>query len=483
MASISRRGFLGSLMVGQTVALPGASEWTPLFDGKSLNGWKASENPASWKVVNGTLAAEGPRSHLFYTGREFKNFELMAEVMTRPGANSGIYFHTRYQESGWPKAGFEVQVNNTHVGEGNYRERKKTGSLYGVRNVYKAFARDDEWFTMHIVVRGKQVQVRVNDLLLVDYIDAGAAGQPLNRGTFALQGHDPHSRVLYRNIRVRELPDDARADTAEEPVADDHYRELIRLGAQNYPVVDYHVHLRPGMAIEDLLRKSRRDGVFYGVAVNVGLKFPVHDDAGARAFLDMMKGRPVFLGLQGEGREWVDLVSKETMAQFDYIFTDAMTWTDDSGKRMRLWIRNEVGEIADTERFMETYVKRAVGILKDEPIDVFVSPTFLPDVLLPDYEKLWTPSRMERIIQAAVNNDVAIELNDRYKLPSAAFVQMAKKAGAKFTLGTNNGSAAELGRCEYGVRMIRECGLQWQDFFVPKPDGEKAAQRRRRPSQ
>ena len=52
-----------------------------------------------------------------------------------------------------------------------------------------------------------------------------------------------------------------------------------------------------------------------------------------------------------------------------------------------------------------------------------------------------------------MKNGVAIELNNRYRLPSASFVKMAKAAGAKFTLGTNNGSLRDLGRCEYGLQF------------------------------
>src|ERR1051326_2094228 len=105
--------------------------WVPLFDGHSLDGWRPSENTASWKIVDGSLSADGPRSHLFYSGpvngAVFRNFELEVELMTRPLCNSGIYFHTAWQESGFPRKGFEVQVANSYQGEGGYRERKKGG--------------------------------------------------------------------------------------------------------------------------------------------------------------------------------------------------------------------------------------------------------------------------------------------------------------------------------------------------------------------
>jgi len=484
---LTRRTLIGSLLACPTLAR-GSEDWIPLFDGRSLEGWKANENTGSFKVVDGQITADGPRSHLFYTGpvrnADFKNFELKLEVLTRSGANSGVHFHTRFQEKGWPVGGFEVQVNNTYRGEGAYRERKKTGSLYGVRNVYKQIARDDEWFQLQIAARGSRVQIRVNETLLVDYVepDPPVRVDPgferiLGHGTFALQCHDPGSKVFFRNILVRPLPDDLSA-TSGRPVADALYRELLRLGNENYPVVDYHVHLRPGMALEELLRESRRHGIQYGIAVNGGLGQRVTGDAGAEAFLASVRGQPVFAAFQAEGREWVKMFSKATLEKFDYLFTDSMTFTDDSGRRMRLWIPSEVGEIPDPERFMDMFVSRTLGVLNSEPIDIYVNPTFLPDVIGAQYERLWTPERRSKVIEALRRNDVALEINNRYRLPSPVFIQEAKKAGVKFAFGTNNGGLRDLGRLEHCVEMVKQCGLTWQDIWVPKPEGEKAIQRR-----
>jgi histidinol phosphatase-like PHP family hydrolase len=154
-----------------------------------------------------------------------------------------------------------------------------------------------------------------------------------------------------------------------------------------------------------------------------------------------------------------------------------MTFTDDSGKRMRLWIKEEVGEIPDPQKFMEMYVDRIVGVLTKEPIDIHVNPTFLPEIIAADYDRLWTPERMQKVIAAASQNDVAIEINSRYRIPSAAFIKAARQAGVKFSFGTNN-EGRELGRLEYCLKMVKECGLTWEDFFVPRPDGQKPIQKR-----
>jgi Domain of Unknown Function (DUF1080) len=209
--------YLPSLCVIAIVALAGAAlpaqndGWTPLFDGKSLDGWKVGENAATFKVENGAIVVNGPRAHLYYdgpvAGHTFTNFEFKADVMTTPGSNSGIYFHTEYQEGGWPAKGYEVQVNNSHT------DPKRTAGLYSIQDVLEAPSKDDVWFTESIVVKGKNVTTYVNGKKLVDYTEPAGVQRPpdmakriLSSGTFALQGHDPKSKVLYKNIMVKVLP-------------------------------------------------------------------------------------------------------------------------------------------------------------------------------------------------------------------------------------------------------------------------------------
>ncbi|MFB3786166.1 MAG: family 16 glycoside hydrolase [bacterium] len=457
----------------------GAAEdgWIALFNSQNLDGWQAAENPGSFQVVDGAILCNGPRAHLFYAGEvqnaQFENFEFQADVMTRPGANSGIYFHTRFQDRDFPAQGYEVQINNTATGEGGYVEFKRTGSLYAVRNVYKSLIPDNEWFTLRITVAGKWVRIHLNGMLVVDYVEPDNppregeyAGRRLSRGTFALQCHDPGSKVFFKNIRVKPLPEGSPGDAPQPPAVDETYRRIAQLHAANFPLVDFHVHLKGGLTLEQALALSRRDGINYGVVINCGVGFSVNNDEGVTQFLDSMKGQPVYAGLQGEGREWVNLVSPETRKKFDYVFTDAMTFTDGRGKRVRLWIPEEV-HIDDKQQFMDMYVDRIQYVLNNEPIDIYVNPTFLPDVIAAEYDSLWTPERMQAVIGAAAQNHVAIEINNRYRLPSPAFIKLAKKAGVKFTFGTNNGDA-NLGRLEYCLDMIRECGLTETDMFLPK---------------
>ncbi|MCA9234647.1 MAG: DUF1080 domain-containing protein [Planctomycetales bacterium] len=184
-------------------------KWVSLFNGKDLDGWTACEHPDSFRVVDGELIVNGERGHLFYTGDvnngDFKDFEWKCEVLTKPNSNSGMYIHTEVQKEGWPGKGYEVQVNNTHP------DPRKTGGLYGIVDVMdKSPVKDNEWFTQHVIVKGKKIIVKVNDKVTVDYTEPDELpkqqadqNRRLSHGTFAIQAHDPGSEVHYRKIEVK----------------------------------------------------------------------------------------------------------------------------------------------------------------------------------------------------------------------------------------------------------------------------------------
>ena len=200
---------LAILIHTSLIAQPG--KWVSLFDGKSLNGWKVGDNASTFSVDSGMIKVNGKTAHLFYDGainnHHFKNFEFSADVMTKPHSNSGIYFHTQFQDSSWPQIGYEVQVNNSHT------DWRRTGSLYGIDDVKEVVVPDNVWFTEYIKVINNRVIVKINDKTVVDYTQPDNIPPPDNKGpintsgTFALQGHDPGSTVYFKNIMVKVLPE------------------------------------------------------------------------------------------------------------------------------------------------------------------------------------------------------------------------------------------------------------------------------------
>ena len=175
---------------------PSGNGWTPLFNGKDLTGWRASEN-GDFRVEDSAIIVRGKRAHLF-SEKEFQNFEFKCEIMTQSGSNSGLYFHTQYEES-WPSRGYEVQVNTSHG------DPVKNGSLWGVVRSFDPIAKDNEWFTLEVKVDGKHVVTKVNGKVVVDYneLEGVTAGRRIDKGSFAIQAHDPKSVVRYRNMMVK----------------------------------------------------------------------------------------------------------------------------------------------------------------------------------------------------------------------------------------------------------------------------------------
>ena len=203
-----RRVFLSLLffLVCSCPLLAQDEGWENMFNGENLLGWHINENPDSFSVEDGCIVLEGKRGHAFYVGptgnTDLTNFHFKAKVMTMPGANSGIYFHTKFLATGWPDKGYESQVNNTQ------KDKKKTGGLYNVQDNFEAPVNDNEWFDYEIIVQGKHIVVKINGKTISDYTEPADLDRPerqLSSGTFALQAHDPGSKVLFKDLMFKKL--------------------------------------------------------------------------------------------------------------------------------------------------------------------------------------------------------------------------------------------------------------------------------------
>jgi hypothetical protein len=224
--------------------------------------------------------------------------------------------------------------------------------------------------------------------------------------------------------------------------------------------------VKGGLNKENAARISRKLGINYAAAPNCGIGFPITNDAEVMAYLDSMRSQPFILAMQAEGREWVTTFSQGVRDEFDYVFTDALTFSDHKGRRTRLWIPSETW-IDNEQQYMDMIVDRICSVLQ-EPMDIYVNPCFLPPQLQNRYDDFWTEARQNKFIDALVKSGKALEINNIYRIPNKAIIQKAKAAGIKFTFGTNNAGANDLGKMEYAIRMKEECGLTAQDMYKPK---------------
>ncbi len=472
-----------AVTVCMLAALPsiGAKSTTPpqtLFNGHSLDGWKASGRGSAWHVEQGKLVGRGGQSLLYYMGNignhSFRNFDLKLDVYTESGCDSGLFFHAAFQESGPPTKGYELQICNASRTLGAMGPICRTGGLTAVRDILKSSAADKQWTQLRLRVVGNRITVWVNGQITVDYIQPGKcyrtpalSGRVLSRGTVALQANG--GRVLVRRISIRLLDENAdamalsRASGAGYDVPDN---AVDRTAATGIPVVDYHVHLRGGMTTDKAIARQAVTGVNIGVLRNLGNGWPLETDDQLRTFLNSVHGQPLFVGLQVNDRNWFKKHSPDLLKRFDYFLGDTMIMPmpNDDSKPVKLWM-SALYTIDDAESWMERYVRHNLRVLS-EPITILANPTYLPPSVASQYDQLWTNQRMRQVIQAAIDNHVALEINARSGLPHPRFIRLAKQMGANFSFGSNNFDDRPISMARY-FEAIDRYGLTKDDMLVP----------------
>ncbi|MBR2838850.1 MAG: hypothetical protein IKE55_08710 [Kiritimatiellae bacterium] len=413
-------------------------------------------------------------------GQDVRNFFLSGKCRLSKGAEAALRFHS--DDSG---RGYEVLFRNGPV-DGT----RKTGSLSHVRNLYRSMARDEEDFSFEIKVREKNVEVSVNFMPVVRYTEGERpyrlpqyAKMLFSHGDFAFEGRSGSADFFDMVLEpVRDgvvNPDDLYpyADEAEDPV--------IRLQQEDFPVVNWHVHVKGGWKNRMAHWKSLADGINYGVSVNIYGKIVHKGDGGfgrmietddeALKYLSSMSGWPFMHGFQGEGRKWTASFSEKSLAACDFLFTDSMTIVD-RNRQIRLYRPEEFTLNGRTaEEWMDFYVSQIEQILENEPADFYANPMFLPPELAKDADALWTDARIDRVLEKLVRHSIALEINSRYCIPGHRALRKAKARGIKFVFGTNNVDA-NIGRLEWSLEAVRACGIAKEDMWFP-PDSARLSRR------
>ena len=399
------------------------------------------------------------------TGADYENFIFRGEALTSEGAEAALLFHSDGE------SGYEITLRN-----GAQDGSIKTGSLRSVRNLYRSLAEDGEWFNFEVAVRGKNVAVKINGVDVVCYTEPAApyrevahAKKLIGRGAVVAKG--VKGDVRLRNMSIEKLAADARNEADTLPPIDEQTDHVIRFQQRDFPVIDYHVHLKGGLTKEMAHAMSMNYGINYGVAPNSGeggVGRMLADDAEVRSYYEEVKNHPFLFGVQGEGRKWTQTFSQEALGIFDYLFTDAMTIIDHKGRNSRIYRAEEVirdGGIT-MEQYMDRIVDETVKILSYEPADIFANATYIPDDMNLDYDKYWTEERVDKVLDVLQKHNIALEISARYKIPSLDIIRKAKERGIKFTFGTNNVDA-NFGRLEYSLEAVEKCGLTVEDMWFP----------------
>jgi hypothetical protein len=386
--------------------------WVELINGKDFSEWKASENKETWSITDeGLYQGFGKRSHLYYEGKDlkdgYKNFEIDVLVKTFKLANSGINFHTSYTDIGWPSGGFEIQINHSHIGEGDYIELKKFGSLYGQRNVYKSFAKDDEFSNLKARVNGNKIQIWLNGIKTVDYVlpEPKQGERRLGKGTFSLQGHDVLSQVQYKSFKVRRLPDNGPI-LPTKPIGV-WYDSMRVYSGKQIAFID----LNPPSE----LSATQLTNLLYKTGINSAVVMP------PSMANSLPKSKPLFTGLRVNSTNQ----SKVTPGVADFV----LGVTTDNASLKALLEGGKINVLADKAR-----------LINDQ--------------------------NATEILAMAVNNNVAIEINHTLRYPSIETIKLAKQMGCKFTMG-GLAPTSVWAKSNYILDAIKQAELTYKDFYIP----------------
>jgi histidinol phosphatase-like PHP family hydrolase len=231
----------------------------------------------------------------------------------------------------------------------------------------------------------------------------------------------------------------------------------------DFPIVDLHCHLTNEFTIDTVMQIAKDRKVKFGI-VEHPAPWAIKDDADLKNYIDKLRKYPVYIGLQPLEMGWSKHFSPAILSQVDYILMDPQRVQMKNGEMLQIWEFNTYVE--DTEEFMERYMAHSMDILNNEPINIFGWPLFLPVCIARDYYTIWTEERMQMIITAAKKRNIAIEINDMAHTPHDKFILAAKKAGLKFTFGSDSRNM-NAGRLAYCKSVAKKCNLKKEDFYVP----------------
>ncbi len=249
----------------------------------------------------------------------------------------------------------------------------------------------------------------------------------------------------------------------------------------DFPIEDYHVHLNT-LTIEQVMAASKETGVKYGILEHCGTKenqYPIvlSNDKDLQDWIAKLQGKGVYIGVQAEWIDWVGCFSKEVFSQLDYVLTDSWTVRDANGKRVKAFAGGyDPGD--DAEAFMKWYVDWIVEILETTPLDIWSHPMWVTRKFNPQVEQLWTEERMRRVVRTLKNTNTAVEIDSSVKLPTMAFLKMAKAEGIKFSFGASS-QGARINPVDWSIATAKELGLTRKDMFQPAPRGRKPIQIRK----
>jgi len=191
------------LAMGSIVLGTDESRWVPLFDGKSLSGWK-TYGAERWAVDQGEILSQALTEAYGYLGTEktYRNFEMKVKFRAEGTGNSGIFFHSSIE--GVDIKGIQVEVDpNPDMHTGGLYESGGRGWLVKPDAKGEKAMKVGKWNDVHFIVSGSHIVTLVNGEKIVDYTDPSPQ---YTNGVIALQLHSGgQGKIRFKDLYIREI--------------------------------------------------------------------------------------------------------------------------------------------------------------------------------------------------------------------------------------------------------------------------------------
>ena len=208
--------------------------------------------------------------------------------------------------------------------------------------------------------------------------------------------------------------------------------QIKRLKEKAIPLTDFHIHIRGGMSYEKAIDWAQKTGIRSSAIENQGRNWPLSNDSAIRAFINNGKRFPeLLIGLQVNERDWHQVIDSSLIKELDFILSDTMVMDG-----QKLWLEDDYN-IEDEEAWLQKYFNHNLQIL-NEPITILANPLYLPGKMMHRYGDFWTIERQIMIIDTAVKNKIALEIQSNTQFPHIEFMKLAIEKGAKISIGRNN---------------------------------------------
>ena len=221
------------------------------------------------------------------------------------------------------------------------------------------------------------------------------------------------------------------ADTLPVP-SNTMLEQVARLKAKGIPLTDYHIHIRGGMTPEKAFDWAKKTGIRSGVLENHGRGWTLSNNAKLKAFIEDAQRFPELLvGIQVNDRDWFQTIEPALREKLDFVLADTMIMDG-----QKLWLEKEY-TVTDENVWLERYFRHCMTVV-NEPITILANPTYLPDKLKHRYDDFWSAERSGMLIDAAIKNQVAMEIQAGTSFPNKKFIELAVNKGTKISIGRNN---------------------------------------------